>query len=31
VIEGFFETHYPEPIIENGCVLKDMVKLVKKL
>jgi GNAT superfamily N-acetyltransferase len=31
VIEGFFEAHYPEPIIENGCVVKDMIILVKKL
>ncbi|MBQ6120391.1 MAG: GNAT family N-acetyltransferase, partial [Clostridia bacterium] len=31
VIEGFFETHYPEPIIENGKALKDLIVLVKKL
>lgn len=31
VIEGFFEKHYPEPVIENGKALKDMIVMVKKL
>jgi len=31
VIEGFFEAHYPEPIVEDGKALKDMIVLVKKL
>lgn len=31
VIEGFFETNYPEPIMENGKALKDMIVLAKRL
>ncbi len=31
VIEGFFAEHYPEPIVENGKVARDMTMLAKKL
>jgi len=31
VIEGFFGKNYPEPIMESGKALEDMVVLVKKL
>jgi ribosomal protein S18 acetylase RimI-like enzyme len=31
VIDGFFAAHYPEPIIENGQVVRDMAMLVKTL
>ena len=31
VIEGFFVDNYPEPIIEAGRTLRDMILMVKKL
>ena len=31
VIEGFFTDNYPEPIVEDGVVLKDMIMLVRRL
>ena len=31
VLEGFFADNYPEPIVEDGVVLKDMIYLAKAL